>query len=123
MRSSTRRFLSKLLFLAVCFGLIAHIHASSIALLVPPVVSGQAPSDHQAQIDFSKLEEVILAELKETNTPGAAIGVVKGDRLIFAKGFGVSNIETGAPVTPEMLFRLASVSKMLTSAALVTLVE
>jgi len=30
------------------------------------------------------LEESISAELKETNTPGAAVGIVKGDKLIFA---------------------------------------
>jgi CubicO group peptidase (beta-lactamase class C family)/ketosteroid isomerase-like protein len=103
-----------------------HLITSLLALLLlvaTPVVSGHAPSDHQAQIDFGKLEEVILAELKETNTPGAAFGIVKGDRLIFAKGFGVSNIETGAPVTPETLFRIASVTKMFTASALVTLFE
>jgi len=92
-------------------------------LFVSPVVSGQEKSDRQTQIDFSKLEESIMAELKETNTPGAAVGIVKGDKLIFAKGFGVSNIETGAPVTPEMLFRVGSITKMFTAAALVTLVE
>jgi CubicO group peptidase (beta-lactamase class C family) len=73
--------------------------------------------------DFSELEKVALAELAETNTPGAAVGVVNGDRLVFAKGFGVSNVETGAPVTPDMLFRLGSTTKMFTAAALVTLAE
>jgi CubicO group peptidase (beta-lactamase class C family) len=73
--------------------------------------------------DFGELEKVALAELAETNTPGAAVGVVSGDRLVFAKGFGVSNVETGAPVTPDMLFRLGSTTKMFTAAALVTLAE
>jgi CubicO group peptidase (beta-lactamase class C family) len=73
--------------------------------------------------DFGELEKVALAELTETNTPGAAVGVVSGDRLVFAKGFGVSNVETGAPVTPDMLFRLGSTTKMFTAAALVTLAE
>jgi|SRR5215475_4675245 len=94
-----------------------------LLLFVSPVVSGQEKTASQTQIDFSKLEESIMAELKETNTPGAAVGIVKGDKLIFAKGFGVSNIETGAPVTPEMLFRVGSITKMFTAAALVTLVE
>jgi CubicO group peptidase (beta-lactamase class C family) len=64
-----------------------------------------------------------FCEVLETNTPGAAVGVVSGDRLVFAKGFGVSNVETGAPVTPDMLFRLCSSTKMFTAAALVTLAE
>ena len=62
--------------------------------------------------DFSALEKVVVQELKETNTPGAAVAIVSGDKLIYAKGFGVANVETGAPVTPEMLFRLGSTTKM-----------
>jgi CubicO group peptidase (beta-lactamase class C family) len=42
--------------------------------------------------------------------------------LIYAKGFGTSNVETGAPVTSETLFRLGSTTKMLTATAVATLV-
>src|ERR1044071_4533735 len=65
--------------------------------------------------DFAELEKVILEELKATNTPGAAVAIVSGDKVIFAKGFGTSNIETGAPVTPDMLFRIGSTTKMYTA--------
>ncbi len=73
--------------------------------------------------DFAELEKVILEELKATNTPGAAIAIVSGDKVIFVKGFGTSNIETGAPVTPDMLFRIGSTTKMYTTYALVALAE
>lgn len=82
-----------------------------------------AQQPQSSKPDFGELEKVALAELAETNTPGAAVGVVSGDRLVFAKGFGVSNVETGAPVTPDMLFRLGSTTKMFTAAAVVTLAE
>jgi CubicO group peptidase (beta-lactamase class C family) len=78
---------------------------------------------HQRRVDFAKLEKVALEELKKTNTPGAAVAVVSGDRLVFAKGFGVANIETSAPVTPDTLFRIGSITKMFTAAVLVTLAE
>ena len=74
-------------------------------------------------VDFSGLEKVALAELKQTNTPGAAVAVVSGGRLVFAKGLGTANIETGASVTPDMLFRIGSVTKIFTAAVLVTLAE
>jgi CubicO group peptidase (beta-lactamase class C family) len=35
--------------------------------------------------------------------------------LLIAKGFGVSNVETGAPVTPDRLFRLGPTTKMFTA--------
>src|SRR6266496_5107103 len=70
------------------------------------------------RVDFTQLEKVALEELKETNTPGAAVAVVSDDRQVFAKGFGVANIETGAPVMPDTLFRIGSVTKMFTAAVL-----
>src|SRR4030095_11111361 len=79
-------------------------------------------AQHQ-RIDFTQLEKVALEELKETNTPGAAVAVVSGDRLVFVKGFGVANIETGSRVSPGTLFRVGSVTKMFTAAVLVTLAE
>ncbi len=73
--------------------------------------------------DFRELEKVALEELKETNTPGAAILIVSGDRVVFAKGFGVSDIETGTPVTPDTLFRLGVLSKIFVATVLVSLAE
>jgi CubicO group peptidase (beta-lactamase class C family) len=51
------------------------------------------------------------------------VAVVSGDNVIFAKGYGVSNVETGTPVTPDMLFRIGSLTKMITAAVLVSLAE
>ena len=80
-----------------------------------------APALAQDARDMSALEKVLQEELKATRTPGAAIALVSGERVIYAKGFGLANVETGAQVTPEMLFRLGSTTKMFTAAALVAL--
>jgi CubicO group peptidase (beta-lactamase class C family) len=77
----------------------------------------------QPEVDFSELERVALAELQETGTPGAAVAVIRGDRAVFAKGFGVASRETGATVTVDMLFHIGSLTKMMTAAALVKLSE
>src|SRR5215203_3593128 len=74
-------------------------------------------------IDFSELDKLVPAELKEKNTPGAVIAVVSGDQVIYQKAFGVANVETNAEMQPEMLFRLGSTTKMFTAAALLTLAE
>jgi CubicO group peptidase (beta-lactamase class C family) len=55
--------------------------------------------------------------------PGAAIAVVKDGRIVYEKGFGVASIETEAPVTPEMLFRIGSTTKMYTAVGLALLAE
>ena len=107
-------FRKRSLLLNSCGGLLAPVLLLWLAVAQEP---------QSSKPDFGELEKVALAELAETNTPGAAVGVVSGDRLVFAKGFGVSNVEIGAPVTPDMLFRLGSTTKMFTAAALVTLAE
>lgn len=84
-----------------------------------PATSVSAQQDH----DFSELEKVALAELKETDTPGAAVLVVSGDRAVLVKGCGVANIETGVPVTTDTLFRIGGMSKFLTATVLVSLAE
>jgi CubicO group peptidase (beta-lactamase class C family) len=51
---------------------------------------------------------------------GLAVAVVRGDETV-ARGFGVRDVGTGAPVTPETMFHLASVSKPFVAAAVVSL--
>ena len=94
-----------------------------IAVLVILLAFCARTPAQQAAVNFAELETTISDELKATNIPGAAVAVVIGDRVVFAKGFGVENIETGTSVTPDTLFRIASTTKMLTAAALVALAE
>ncbi|HEV2690528.1 MAG TPA: serine hydrolase domain-containing protein, partial [Bryobacteraceae bacterium] len=86
---------------------------------VPVLVFSAAAQVHQ--LDPAAIERVANEELQAGHTPGAAVSVISGDKMIFTHGYGVANVETGAPVTPDMLFRLGSTTKMFTAAALVGL--
>jgi CubicO group peptidase (beta-lactamase class C family) len=63
-----------------------------------------APSEIR-QPDPALIERVALEELQATKTPGAAVAVVLGDQVVFSHGYGVASVDTGAPLTPDMLFR------------------
>lgn len=76
-----------------------------------------------ADFDAAKLEQVATDEMRSTNTPGAAIAIVREGQIVWSKGLGLANVETQQPVTPETLFRLGSTTKMFTAAALVGLAE
>jgi CubicO group peptidase (beta-lactamase class C family) len=106
MKADTQSFYNKILYLILS---IIIAFSNSIAFA------------QQKPIDFAELDKVALEELKQRNTPGAAVAVIKDGQVIYAKGYGVASIETGAPVTHDMLFRLGSTTKMMTAAALVTL--
>jgi CubicO group peptidase (beta-lactamase class C family) len=73
--------------------------------------------------DFGELEKIALEELKETGTPGVAIAIVRGDRIVFARGFGVANVETNAAVTGDTLFQIGSITKTFTATAVLTLAK
>ena len=73
------------------------------------------------QLDPALIERAALEELHATNTPGAAVAVVLGDQVVFSHGYGLASVDTGAPLTPDMLFRLGSTTKMFTASAVVGL--
>ena len=54
---------------------------------------------------------------------GGALAVVKDGRLVFARGYGLGDVEAQQAVQPDSLFRWASISKTLTAAAVMRLVE
>jgi CubicO group peptidase (beta-lactamase class C family) len=56
-------------------------------------------------------------------SPGCAIGIVRNDSLVYAKGYGLANIEYAIPNTPETIFHTASVSKQFTAYAIVLLAK
>jgi len=56
-------------------------------------------------------------------TPGIAVGVVRGGELVYAKGHGVREIGRPDPVDPDTLFQIASLTKAFTAAALGILVD
>jgi CubicO group peptidase (beta-lactamase class C family) len=92
--------------------------AGLLVLTVVPIpvrpTLGMEPEATPFPLDTVAVETAIRDEMRATRTPGAAIAVVIGDRVAYAKGFGVASIESGQPVTPDMLFRVGSVTKMFT---------
>src|SRR2546429_6795918 len=55
--------------------------------------------------------------LKDWNAPGIGVGVVVGDKLVFAKGYGFRDYEKKLPVTPQTMFTIASNTKLFTAVA------
>ncbi|MEM8767948.1 MAG: serine hydrolase domain-containing protein [Pseudomonadota bacterium] len=70
------------------------------------------------------LEGVMAAQFRDYDLAGMTFVLVRDGRQVLSRGFGVANLETGAPVDPAMtLFRPGSVSKLFTWTAVMQLVE
>ncbi|WP_374548549.1 serine hydrolase domain-containing protein, partial [Flavobacterium sp.] len=76
-----------------------------------------------SQITEPELDVLVEKTMKTFNVPGIAVGIVKDGKLVVAKGYGVSNINTKQKVDANTLFGIASNSKSFTAAALGILVD
>ena len=78
-----------------------------------------------AHIDqtLAQVEELVTELLNEEPLAGLAVGIVQGDELVYAKGFGLADIKEQKPVTPDTVFRIGSISKTFTAIALMQLWE
>lgn len=68
-------------------------------------------------------DDLVTTMLAEHGIPGASLCVARNGRVVYARGFGHADREAQEPVRPASLFRIASVSKPITAAAVLQLVE
>lgn len=69
------------------------------------------------------LDDYILAAMSDWEVPGLAIAIIKDDRIVLAKGYGVRRVGESAPVDERSLFAIGSSSKAFTAACLAMLVD
>jgi CubicO group peptidase (beta-lactamase class C family) len=99
------------------------------------LVFAQAPAKHEAPpdkpgniADAGDLEAffdgVLPVQLESKHIAGAVVAVVVGDNLVFSKGYGYADIDARHKVDPDKtLFRIASISKLLTWTAVMQQME
>ena len=84
--------------------------------LVPPAAIGAADA-------MTPKMDTLFEEYNRPDSPGAAVVVVKDGKVVFAKGYGMANVEDRIPCGTNTNFRLASVTKQFTAMAVMILVE
>jgi CubicO group peptidase (beta-lactamase class C family) len=67
--------------------------------------------------------DAIFAPLRSANAPGVAVLVVRHGKPVFRQGYGVTDLRTLHPITPDTNFRLASFTKQFTAACIMLLVR
>jgi N-acyl-D-amino-acid deacylase len=73
--------------------------------------------------NLAAFDEMMVEFVTRHDVPGAALAVAKDGRLVYARGFGLADVENGQPVLPTSRFRIASLSKPITAAAILRLVQ
>lgn len=102
-------WLARALLVAVTamFGLIAH-HAAAT-----PLTTEEA----------TRIDTIVSSAMQEVGTPSASVAVVRGGEVVFAKAYGSRQISPAALATTETRYRVASISKQFTAAAVLMLAD
>ena len=113
-------------------------HAALLSLVIASTLAAQVPQSQSARpvdattrigndADVLAQQRLFTAwmngQIEYRELPGIVVGIVVGDDLIWAKGFGFADLKARKPMTAETKFRMASHSKMFTATAIMQLRE
>ena len=101
------------------------VSSTLVILLGPSSMYAQEQSHvtrQQVEKAIQELEKLAQKAIQENAVPGLAIAVVFQDKVVYAKGFGVRDVNTKTPVDADTVFQLASMSKPIGSTVVAELV-
>ncbi len=104
---------------ALLFFLLAPLMSHAAEELSP---SDVLPADGYGEIAKS-LTDVVERELRDKNLPAISLALVDGERVVWARGFGLENAEAKRPTDASTVYRVGSVSKLFADLAVMQLVE
>lgn len=94
--------------------------AATVLFTVATQVEAQKPS--RATL-VSQIDSLATAALRNGPVAGLSVAVVKGRDTLVMKGFGFADLENDVPATAQTVYRIGSITKQFTSAAVMQLVE
>jgi CubicO group peptidase (beta-lactamase class C family) len=100
--------------------------AVAAPMLNPRRVRAASADDALSELPESEQQAIaaVAREFMERfKVPGLSVAIAREGRFVLRRGFGAADEETKTPVTPGHLFRIASVSKPFTSAAIFSMIE
>jgi len=79
------------------------------------------PTTGTAVPGVDAFDQAVMAFMRQWNVPGAVVAVAKDGKLLMARGYGYSDFDAKVVTQPDSMFRVASISKVLTSLAVLKL--
>ena len=76
-----------------------------------------------SQVDIPAVDDAVTSFMSQYGVPGAALAVSVNGNMVYSKGYGLANVEENTATQADDVFRLASVTKVITSAAIFNLVD
>jgi CubicO group peptidase (beta-lactamase class C family) len=83
---------------------------------------GAIPPKH-ARAPLDSIATYVQSELVRQRIPGMSVGILRGDSVLLARGFGFANLELQVPASDSTIYQSGSLGKQFTAAGVVTLAE
>lgn len=99
--------------------------ASSCAPLASLVLAGGVAfgTVGAQSTDLTAVTDKVFAAWNSTHTPGCAVGIAQGGRVLHTRGYGMADLAGGRAITPSTILESGSVAKQFTAAAVLLLVQ
>ncbi|HKW11046.1 MAG TPA: serine hydrolase domain-containing protein [Gemmatimonadaceae bacterium] len=82
-----------------------------------------AGAQRAARINPNDVDSIIRRNIAEKHIIGVSVGIMQNGQVVFARGYGVANLPSKAPVTPSTMFAIGSVTKQFTCSSVLMLQE
>src|SRR6185369_15398204 len=104
----------------------ASMHRKTVGVMLTMGVVVAALADiasAQSSLGSAALDASLRVAIERKDVPGVVALITDRERVLYQSAFGVADVATGRPLTADALFRIASMTKPITSLALMQLVE
>ena len=91
-----------------------------VAIVLSTLILHSCSMDNRDKIAQDRLDQ-FFQELYPADEPGAAVLILKGDKVMYDKGFGLADLNTKEKIDGNTFFNIASVSKQFTAVAMLKL--
>ena len=89
----------------------------------PIIIPPDTTTPVNPSVSIQKIDDDINVFMAKYNIPGLSLAISRQGKMVYAKGYGMADREKNEQVTTESLFRIASLSKWVTSTAIMKLIQ
>ena len=94
-----------------------------LTMMLGAAAAGQSKPAPGADKPITAKVDEIFARFDKPDSPGCALAVIRDEQVIYKRGYGMSNLEYGIPISTTSIFHIASISKEFTAMSIVMLAK
>jgi len=95
--------------------------AKLLILVLSCLTQASTPLTDENAGEITKKVDALFARYDKPNSPGCALGVIRDGRLVYARGYGLANLEHNIPISSKTVFDIGSTSKQFAAASILLL--